>query len=166
MSAHGGVLVDAPLRVERGHHRGEDRAEVGHPGHYRRASVKRRGTRGVPTRPCSHSEIDDQLARLPPAHEHEVPVDEVAHVDGAARAGGALGRLVAPAPGFPGATDPPGDLGSRIERAGARADALAEALDRMVGDGDEQELQQVLEPDEPATRSARRRCAPRAARPA
>ena len=71
------------------------------------------------------------------ADEDERAVDKVAHVDRAARAGRARRRLVVDAAGLPRARDPRDDLRPRVDLAGAPADALAEALDGVVGDGDQ-----------------------------
>src|SRR3954452_8413776 len=68
-----------------------------------------------------------QLGAVPAADEDQRAVHQVAHVDGPALA------LLDPAR-LQGARDAAHDLGARVQRAG---DALAEPLDRMVGDGHE-----------------------------
>ena len=106
----------------------------------------------------------EQLARgaVVAADEDDAAVDEIAHVHRAAcgRLRGARRRRVADASRRPGLAHAAGDLGPVVEAAQARADALAEALDGMVGDRDGDALahrgsprrraseQQVLEADE------------------
>ena len=99
-----------------------------------------RPTRGGAAPPsASHSVIDDHLAgaAVIAADEDQRAVDEVAHVDRAARAGGARRRLIVDAAGLPRARHARDDLRPRVDLARAPADALAEALDGVIGDGDE-----------------------------
>jgi hypothetical protein len=70
-------------------------------------------------------------------HEDQRAVDEVAHVDRAAGAGGAGWRLALDPPGLPRARHALDDLNPRVDLARAPADALAETLDGVVGDRDE-----------------------------
>src|SRR6185436_2145866 len=83
---------------------------------------------------------DDDLLRgaVVAADEDERAVEEVADVDRAARLGRpAVGSLFADQAGVPRPRDPRHDLGARVDLARAPADALAEALHRVVGHGDE-----------------------------
>src|SRR4051812_19203594 len=135
--------LNVPLPMSRGNRAGRIRTwtSAGPPWRALAQCVReppRDPRRGRPALLLPQRHDDELLPRaVEAAHEDERAVDQVADVDRAARGARAVGRHVAHAAGVPRPRHPRHDLRPRVDLARASADTLAEALRRVLGDGDE-----------------------------